>query len=219
MAVGLLALIAAAACVPKPEPVQPGSTAATAASPQPLTTVTPDTNTPPTTPAPPTPAATERPTGSESAALSWKNVVASGDVSSSSGDVSSSSGEESARLAVDGDLDSVWNSNRMPLGWFMITLDGLYLVDRVEMVVAQTPAGPTTHEAWLGDSSGTRTLYERLINVHTEDGQTLHVDIQPPRRVNEVLIRTVDSPNWVAWREVRVYGAPSVNPVEEGGAA
>ena len=107
----------------------------------------------------------------------------------------------------------------MPLGWFMITLDGPHLVDRVELVIAQTPAGPTTHEVWLGDGSGTRTLYERLINAHTEDGRTLNVAINPPRRVNEVLIRTVDSPSWVAWREVRVYGAPSANPVEEGGAA
>ena len=107
----------------------------------------------------------------------------------------------------------------MALGWFMITLDGPYLVDKVELVIAQTPAGPTSHEVWLGDGSGTRTLYERLINAHTEDGRTLNVAINPPRRVNEVLIRTVDSPSWVAWREVRVYGAPSANPVEEGGAA
>ena len=211
MAVGLLAMIVTAACVPMSEPVQPGPAVATAASLQPLVTVTPDTDAPPAEPVPPTPTATAKPTGSESAALSWKNVVASGDASSSSG-------EESAPLAIDGDLDSVWNSNRMPLGWFMITLDGLHLVDRVELVIAQTPAGPTTHEVWLGDDSGTRTLYERLIHAHTENGQTLNVAINPPRRVNEVLIRTVDSPSWVAWREVRVYGASSANPEEEGGA-
>ena len=130
-----------------------------------------------------------------------------------------SSGEESAHLAVDGDVDSIWNSNRASLGWFLITLDGPYLVDRVEMVVAQTPAGPTTHELWLGDGSGTRTLYKRLINAPTEDGETLNVAIDPPRRVNEVLIRTVDSPSWVAWRELRVLGAPSANPEEESGTA
>lgn len=120
-----------------------------------------------------------------------------------------SSGEESASLAVDGDLDSLWNSGRVPLGWFRIALDGQYLVDRVELVIAQFPPGPTTHEVWLGDSSGTRTLYERLINDHTEDGQTLKVTIEPPRNINEVFIRTVDSPSWVAWREVRVFGDSS----------
>ena len=69
----------------------------------------------------------------------------------------------------------------------------------MELVIAQTPAGPTTHEVWLGNGSGgVRTLYKRLINdVHTEDGQTLNVAIDPPRRVKEVLIRTVDSPSWV----------------------
>ena len=86
------------------------------------------------------------------------------------------------------------------------------------MVVAQTPAGPTTHEIWLGNGSGTHTLYKRLINVHTEDGQTLDVAIEPARSINEVLIRTLDSPSWVAWREVRVFASLSANPIEAAGA-
>ena len=85
------------------------------------------------------------------------------------------------------------------------------------MVVAQTPAGPTTHEIWLGNDSGTRTLYKRLINVHTEDGHTLDVAIEPTRYINEVLIRTLDGPSWVAWREVRVFGSLSANPIEAAG--
>ena len=54
-----------------------------------------------------------------------------------------------------------------------------------------------------------RALYARLINQHTEDGQTLAVPIDPPRSINEVYVRTVQSPSWVAWREIRVFGAPS----------
>ncbi len=123
-----------------------------------------------------------------------------------------SSGQESAHLAVDGDLDSLWNSGRAPLGWFRIALDGHYLVEGVELVIAQAPPGPTTHEVWLGDGSGTRALYERLVSDNTEDGQTLAVKIEPPRSINEVFIRTLQSPSWVAWREVRVFGEPSEIP-------
>ena len=79
------------------------------------------------------------------------------------------------------------------------------------MVIAQTPPGPTTHELWLGDGSGSRALYQRLISDHTEDGQALEITIDPPRNITEVLIRTVQSPSWVAWREVRVFGAPSLD--------
>ena len=182
--IGSLALLAVAACAPLPESAQP--TVTTTATSPPVATLDSQSNTQTVTPA-----------------LS-NNVAASGEAVPSSG-------EESAHLAVDNDLDSLWNSGRVPLGWFRLALDGHYLVERVELVIAQTPPGPTTHEVWLGDGSGTRALYERLTNDHTEDGQTLEVTIEPPRSINEVFIRTVHSPSWVAWREVRVFGEPSEN--------
>ena len=187
-AIGLLALLAVAACTLDPEPAQPAVPAPAATA----TAVTPtaETSTPTAAPEVPTPTL-----------LPLNNVAASGEIIPSSG-------QESAHLAVDGDLESLWNSGRIPLGWIRIALDGLYLVNRVEMVIAQTPPGPTTHELWLGDSSGTRALYKRLISEHTEDGQTLAVTIDPPRRVNEVYVRTIQSPSWVAWRELRVFGDP-----------
>ncbi len=184
LTVGLLALIAAAACAPIPEPGQ-SSTVSTATS-QPIATLTP--------------------------APLRENVAALGYVVPSAG-------EESAHLAIDGDLDSIWNSNRFPLQWLTITLDDLYLVDKIELVVTQVPSGPTTHEVWLENGSGAQTLYKRLIDVHTEDGQTVAVAIEPPRPVSEVLIRTLHSPSWVAWREVRVFGSPPANPMETVGAS
>ena len=87
------------------------------------------------------------------------------------------------------------------------------------MVVTQLPAGPTTHEVWLADESGSRVLYKRLINVYTEDGQTLEVAIEPQRNISEVLIHTIDSPSWVAWREVRVFGPRSAGLLEAEASA
>ena len=116
-----------------------------------------------------------------------------------------------AQLAIDGDLESIWNSQQLAPQWFSIVFDNFYLVDRIELVVTQLPAGATTHEIWLGSGSDTRVLQERLINVHTEDGQTVEVTIEPPRRLNEVLILTLESPSWVGWREVRVFGSPTAD--------
>ncbi|MDE0198655.1 MAG: discoidin domain-containing protein, partial [Caldilineaceae bacterium] len=117
--------------------------------------------------------------------------------------------EVTAQRAVDGDLESFWSSNRLPTQWFSITFDQEVLVDRLEMVVAQSPAGPTTHEIWLDDGSGILTLAHRIAENHTEDGQLLQVEINPPQRAQEVLILTLESPSWVAWRELRVYGMPA----------
>ena len=97
-----------------------------------------------------------------------------------------------AQLAIDGDPDSIWNSQQLAPQWFSIAFDDFYLVDRIELVVTQLPAGPTTHEVWLGSGSDTRVLQARLIDVHTEDGQTLEIAIEPARRLNEVLIVTLE---------------------------
>ncbi len=118
-----------------------------------------------------------------------------------------------AQLAIDGDVESIWNSQQLAPQWFSIVFDNFYLVDRIELVVTQLPAGSTTHEIWLGSGSDTRVLQERLIDVHTEDGQTVEIAVDPPRRLNEVLILTLDSPSWVGWREVRVFGSPAADPL------
>ncbi len=212
---GLLALLAVAACAS--ESGQPIATA-TAAPSQPVATLNPDTNTP-TAPsksstapsALPTSTATNTPTrvstSAEPSASLQENVALLG-----YGRASAKG--EFAHLAIDGDPDSAWNSQRVSPQWLSIVLDNLYLVDKIELVITQAPAGPTTHEVWLGNGSGARTPYKRFINVHTEDGQTVAVAIEPPRIINEVLIRTVHSPSWVAWREVRVFGSSSASPLK-----
>lgn len=122
--------------------------------------------------------------------------------------------EETAHRAIDGDPDTIWSSEQHATQWFSVAFDGLYLLEMVEMVVAQAPAGLTTHEVWLGNGTGTRTLYKRLSDVYTEDGQTLRVEIVPPQIADEVLILTLDSPSWVAWRELRVFGSQTTNMTE-----
>ena len=99
-----------------------------------------------------------------------------------------------------------------------VILGDSYLVNRIQLVITQSPAGPTTHEVWLGNGSRTRALYKRFTDIHTEDGQTLDVVLDPPRRANEVQIHTVNSPSWVAWREVRVFGILLADPGEPDGA-
>ncbi len=113
-----------------------------------------------------------------------------------------------AHLAIDGISSSVWSAQQPAPQWFSIALDELYLVNRIQLEVTQTPAGPTTHQVWLGNGSGTRTLFATLYQVHTDDGQLLDIELDPPQAVDEVFVVTLNSPSWVAWREIRVFGLP-----------
>ena len=193
----LLALIVSASCVTQLEPERP--VAAINVTQQPTATAT-STNLPTATPEPVI-SAVPTPQG--------QNVALSGTGRASAG-------EESVQRAIDGDPDTFWGSQQHPSQWIAIALDDLYLVERVELVVAQAPAGPTTHVLWLDNGSGVRTLFRRLTDIHTENGQTLAIEIDPPRPVREILVLTLASPSWVAWGELRVFGLPP-SPQKESG--
>ena len=122
-----------------------------------------------------------------------------------------------ASLAIDGDAETIWSGQQPAPQWVSIAWNQSSLVNRVDLVVTQAPPGPTTHEIWLGHGSGMRTFYTRLQDVHTEDGQVLAVPIDPPQTIKEVLVLTLDSPSWVAWRDIRVFGTLlEVPPASDG---
>ena len=112
----------------------------------------------------------------------------------------------SARLAIDGDLETVWNSEGYSVQQLTVDLDDFYVVQRLEFVVAQSPPGETRHEIWLGEASGKLTKYGAALNTHTEDREVVVLTIDPAQIIDRVQIRTTKSPSWIAWREVRVFG-------------
>lgn len=118
---------------------------------------------------------------------------------------------ELAHLAFDGDEETMWSAGGAPSHWIQVLLDNTYTVDKIELVVTQSPAGPTTHEVWLENGSGVWTLHTRFADLFTEDGQTLELPISPPREIEQALVLTRDSPSWVAWRDIKVFGIPSQN--------
>ena len=88
------------------------------------------------------------------------------------------------------------------------------MVDKVLAQISQAPAGPTTHDVWLGHGSGLRTFYARFTDAYTEDREILSFTIDPPQAVNEVFILTAESPSWIAWREWKIFGVPQSDPSE-----
>lgn len=132
------------------------------------------------------------------------------------GSVSVSDGQDSASHAIDNDLGTIWSATDFAVQWIQLTLDGYYLIHNIELVVTQAPAGETSHEIWIGDASGALLKYHEFIGVHTSDGQTLSLPVEPPLILDRVLIRTVESPSWVAWREVRVFGTQASQPQVDG---
>ncbi|MBI4213337.1 MAG: PQQ-dependent sugar dehydrogenase [Chloroflexi bacterium] len=128
------------------------------------------------------------------------NVVRAGTPSASVGDAGG------INSAIDGSLETLWNAQKGPPGWFAVTFDRPHFIERLELVVAQLPAGDTVHEVWMGDTLSLE-LVTRLGPTRTSDGQTLTIPLNPIRTASRVLVRTLSGPSNVAWKEIRVFGA------------
>ena len=119
----------------------------------------------------------------------------------------------SANEAIDGNPSTMWNSHSLCAALVFSFLcsflfskqDRVGCLNKIELVVSQHEPGPTTHEIWLSDDSGTTTLYKKLNDVYTEEGQVLEIVIDPPQNINQVYVLTRRSQGWVAWYEVRVF--------------
>jgi hypothetical protein len=119
---------------------------------------------------------------------------------------------EPAEHAVDGSYDTNWGAGEHPPQWIEIDLVTPQGVNQVALTVAQFPAGRTVHRVFATLADGRTVLLEELDGV-TQDPETLTVTI--PGVLNDVQrirVETLESPSWVSWREIEVYGG-------DGGAA
>ena len=73
------------------------------------------------------------------------------------GSASTSMSTQSPLGAIDGNPETVWSSGGLPVQWIEVAFDRLYLIDRFELLVAQTPPGETTHQIWISDAAGVLT--------------------------------------------------------------
>jgi hypothetical protein len=107
-------------------------------------------------------------------------------------------------LAFDGDLDTLWSSGAHPPQWIEVDFGRPVDVASLELVVSQFPAGLTVHRLIGRAEDGTETQLHEFRGP-TTDGQILSVaPFQPYRDVRVLRIETVESPSWVAWREIRI---------------
>lgn len=117
-------------------------------------------------------------------------------------------------LAFDGDFSTTWNAADYPVEWLEVNLGQPTDIVKLQLSVAQSPVGITTHQLWLSSSSiQGNTDYATLAHTfsgQTSDGQLLSIDLAVPVVAQYIQIRTVESPSWVAWKEVQVMTADPV---------
>lgn len=134
---------------------------------------------------------------------STPGTLTSGKIVPASARASSSNSADSPKLAVDGDLETVWTAGDTAPHWIQLDLGQPVTISRVRLNVSQSPPGPTRHEILGGPTPDGLTLIGTL-NGNTTDGEWLELN-QPANNIRYVKIVTIMSPSWVAWREIEIY--------------
>jgi RNA polymerase sigma factor (sigma-70 family) len=104
------------------------------------------------------------------------------------------------------DKVSPWNSGDYAPGWIEADLGVLRKLDRITLVVYQTPKGETVHEVWVSSEPiGEDRAKARLVKTfqgETENAQELKYTFGMDVSARYVQIRTTQSPSWVGWANI-----------------
>lgn len=106
--------------------------------------------------------------------------------------------------AIDGDIETIWNSGAGPEQWIQIDLGQPAIVSAIRLVISQYPQGETVHQLWAGNEANSLTLIHEFRGFTTEPN-TLEFQPSPPLTdIRYIKVLTTQSPSWVAWREIEI---------------
>ena len=115
--------------------------------------------------------------------------------------------DQTAAMAVDGYINSLWNSGGDDPQWIEIDLGEYSNVETIRLHVSQQPPGDTIHEI-SGSRNGNVFKPMHTFSGYTEDGQVLEFSPEAPwTGIRFIRIKTVASSSWVAWREIEIIGS------------
>lgn len=114
--------------------------------------------------------------------------------------------DQLAKNAVDGSIETQWNSGHEPKQWIEVDLGRTHSITSLRLTIAQETRGSTIHQVWVrGETGYLHMIYE--FNGVTTDHQTLeYIPNFALANVQVIRILTTQSPALVSWREIEVFG-------------
>jgi F5/8 type C domain len=112
-------------------------------------------------------------------------------------------------LAVDGNPGTWWSAGASAPQWIEVDLGAVYNIQSIRLVISQSPSGLTVHKI-RGKGASLQDTYTVLYTFEgvTDDNQVLsYTPDQPWKGIRYLRVETLDSPSWVAWREIEIIDA------------
>jgi hypothetical protein len=110
--------------------------------------------------------------------------------------------------AFDGKGDSDWNSGDYAPGWIERDLGARKSLASITLVPCQDIPGLTIHEVWVSNEPiGNDRSKAKLVHTfkgETSNRQALNFDFPKDTTARYVLVRTTQSPTWIAWCQIEI---------------
>lgn len=110
--------------------------------------------------------------------------------------------------AIDGNKNTSWQSGRDAPQWLEIDLEQVFTIERIGLHVDQSPAGHTTHRVLGKRNEGDSFVEIHLFSGSTDFGDVLEHEFEAPAdNIRYIRIETTDSPSWISWSEIELFGS------------
>ena len=103
--------------------------------------------------------------------------------------------------------EAYWNSGKFAPQWVQLDLGSPFEISVIKMMVDQHPSGYTKHEIYCKESIDSEEVNVATIAGDSHKGE--HIEVYfAPMKVQFIRIHSVESPSWIAWRNVQVANTP-----------
>lgn len=110
--------------------------------------------------------------------------------------------------AIDGRVETMWNSGSYAPQTITLDLGNYYTVSSLRFNVQKTPNGTASHKISAG-ACPNAYAYSQTFSETATTGQWQAVSTAFGGAVRYIAIETATSPSWVAWNEIEAYGVPA----------
>ncbi len=108
----------------------------------------------------------------------------------------------------DGSFTTSWESGASATQWVMFDFITSKSINKIRFLPAQNPSGRTVHNIYVGDSISSLKLLVTIDQI-TQKDVWVEAPLLSPINTHYLKVETVESPSWIAWKEIEVYEGQS----------
>ena len=111
-------------------------------------------------------------------------------------------------MAFDNSANTYWQSGAGPQQWIEVDLQAPATVREIRLSTSQYPEGDTVHQLFAAGPDHNLRLVHEFRGFTRGDQELKYIFPEPLQDIQILRLVTLESPSWVSWKEIQVFGSP-----------